>query len=76
MYPCRHGLTACRRKLDVDCQPHTVYSLHPERNSADDFRFALRRTGLVDQPNNFASEGIQAGLSKSIMGQEIFLIGE
>src|ERR1039458_8147079 len=23
MYPCRHGLTACRRKLDVDCQPHT-----------------------------------------------------
>jgi len=23
MYPCRHDLTACHRKLDVDCQPHT-----------------------------------------------------
>ena len=24
MYPCRHDLTACHRKLDVDCQPHTI----------------------------------------------------
>ena len=27
MYPSHHRLTVCRRKLDVDRQPHTLYQL-------------------------------------------------
>jgi len=38
------------------------HSLHFGRNCADNFRFTLRKTNPTDRPDDFAREGVQAGL--------------
>ena len=51
------------------------HPLHAGRNRADEFGFALRKTGSTDRPTILRAKAFKPGFTKSITAQEIFLVG-